>query len=409
MDSPSLVADTLPRDGGGPGGIGGLRARASDRDSSKVVMPGTDRARPPAETLPDALRWAGLVGVTRLADVTRLDTIGIPTYQAVRPNSLTLTVSQGKGMTEELARISALMESVELWHAERSALTPLRGTVREMLPRLTYDPYRDLPLASGSMLHDDLPLEWVTAVRLTDGEPVPVPNLLVGLDFTAPQRWQPQVFSVSSNGLASGNTFVEATLHGLYEVIERDAVTRGAGKGAAGKRFDPREVGSAAVADLLDRFAAAEVVVDARWLPSPTGLPCVGVRIVSADYPRVSGGFGCHLRMDVATTRALTEAAQSRAALIAGARDDLARGGYDVVYHLSPSPRDTDRTFDLPPPELLASTSHDSLLADLAEVTSRCAAAFPTPPLVVDLSQPRIGAPVARVIAPGCLLGEDIM
>ncbi|MFC6544829.1 YcaO-like family protein [Nonomuraea salmonea] len=87
---------------------------------AKVRLPGTDRARDPAATLTMARRAARAVGVTRVADITRLDTVGIPTFQAIRPASRTLAVSQGKGVTPDLARLSAIMESIELWHVEQS-------------------------------------------------------------------------------------------------------------------------------------------------------------------------------------------------------------------------------------------------------------------------------------------------
>src|SRR5688500_3384005 len=87
---------------------------ASDRDRSKVRLPGTNRAQPPAATLELAGVAAAKVGVTRVADITRLDTIGIPTYQAIRPTSRTLAVSQGKGVVPELAKLSAMMEAIEL-------------------------------------------------------------------------------------------------------------------------------------------------------------------------------------------------------------------------------------------------------------------------------------------------------
>ncbi|WP_412080532.1 YcaO-like family protein [Streptomyces sp. SCL15-6] len=34
----------------------------------------------------------------------------------------------------------------------------------------------------------------------------------------------PEVFAVTSNGLACGNTWVEATLHALLETVERDVL-----------------------------------------------------------------------------------------------------------------------------------------------------------------------------------------
>ncbi|ASW53564.1 YcaO-like family protein [Plantactinospora sp. KBS50] len=389
-----------------PPALRGVADRVTPLDLAKITMPGTDRACSGAESLANARGYARRVGVTRLADVTMLDRIGIPTFQAIRPQASTLTVSQGKGLTRTLASVSALMESIELWHAENF---PVAGvfldTVRGIGDSLGYDVDRDLPLEYNSLFHDDLPIEWVTATRLTDGAHVPVPYRLVVLDFREPHGWRARLFQETSNGLASGNTFVEATLHALYEVIERDAVSRAHRAGTAGRAFDPRLLGSAPVDSLLDRFAAAEVSVDVRWLPSPTGLPCVAARIVSPDYQILSGGYGCHLATEIATTRALTEAAQSRLTLISGGRDDLHRGQYRPVYRM------LDPVKDAPPgPESIrgqVATAHRTLLDDLAEVQRRATAAF-SAPLLVDMSQPEVGACVAKVLVPGAQLSEGV-
>jgi ribosomal protein S12 methylthiotransferase accessory factor len=387
--------------------LDGIRPWVTDADLAKVVLPGTDRAHPVESSLAAALRCAKRVGVTRLAELTRLDVLGIPTYQAVRPAATTLTVSQGKGLTDALARVSALMESIELWHAEHVVVEQFVDTVRDLRPALTYDPYDDLPLEVNSLLHDSLPLEWVMARRLTDGRAVPVPYRLVNLDFTTPTGWRTWVFQETSNGLASGNTLVEAVLHGLYEVVERDALARAHRPGGRSLRFDPRAIGSDAVDELLDLFAAAEVTVNARWLPSPTGLPCVTVRTVSNEYQIVAGGHGCHLSMEIATTRALTEAAQSRLGLISGVRDDLSRVFYRPAYHMLPTRQDGAVRFAVLPPEVVGSTAGESLVDDLVELNTRCMAAFSSAPLVVDLSRPEFGLPVVRTIVPGCRLAES--
>ena len=57
-------------------------------------------------------------GITRIADVTDLDVIGVPVYMGVRPLGTTLSVSQGKGMTHLSARVGAAMEAIEWWAAE---------------------------------------------------------------------------------------------------------------------------------------------------------------------------------------------------------------------------------------------------------------------------------------------------
>ena len=64
-----------------------------DYQRPKCFLPGTRRARTPADTLRDYARFLPNVGITRLADLTGLDYVGIPVIQAVRPNSRSLSVS----------------------------------------------------------------------------------------------------------------------------------------------------------------------------------------------------------------------------------------------------------------------------------------------------------------------------
>ena len=52
-----------------------------------------------------AMVEAEACGVTRLADVTDLDRLGVPVFQAVRPWGLSLSVHQGKGLTSESAQM----------------------------------------------------------------------------------------------------------------------------------------------------------------------------------------------------------------------------------------------------------------------------------------------------------------
>ena len=64
-------------------------------------------------------------GITRVGEITGLDRVGIPVWIAVRPNARTLSVSQGKGLDDTAAKVSAAMEALEIAHAEQPQL-PLR-------------------------------------------------------------------------------------------------------------------------------------------------------------------------------------------------------------------------------------------------------------------------------------------
>ena len=81
----------------------------------------SDRLRRATETVAHMRQNFARFGITRLADVTGLDCIGIPVWMAVRPNSKTLAVSQGKGLSNAAAQASAVMEAAEVATAERPA------------------------------------------------------------------------------------------------------------------------------------------------------------------------------------------------------------------------------------------------------------------------------------------------
>src|SRR4051794_5945638 len=94
-----------------------------------VIMPdtityrtGTYRAADPEETWQRVMPMLPRFGITRVADITRLDDIGLPVHVAYRPAGLTYAVSIGIGDTPAQSRVSAVMESIEAWHAENLRL-----------------------------------------------------------------------------------------------------------------------------------------------------------------------------------------------------------------------------------------------------------------------------------------------
>src|ERR1700712_3043758 len=86
--------------------------------AAKAYLRGTHRLVPPAQTVERVRPMLRALGITRVADVTGLDSIGIPVVMVCRPNARSLSVAQGKGQDLDAARASGLMESIEQWHAE---------------------------------------------------------------------------------------------------------------------------------------------------------------------------------------------------------------------------------------------------------------------------------------------------
>ena len=67
---------------------------------------GTHRTRAPEHTAAVLGPLRRQFGITRVADVTGLDRVGLPVVMVVRPESLSLCVAQGKGLDRASAAAS---------------------------------------------------------------------------------------------------------------------------------------------------------------------------------------------------------------------------------------------------------------------------------------------------------------
>jgi YcaO-like protein with predicted kinase domain len=377
----------------------------------KRYIVGTHRSRPPAETLADYERFMGPLGITRLANVTGLDCIGLPVYMAIRPNARGLSTAQGKGIDTATAKASALMESIENWHGERID-KPLRYESYLALRReaAVVDVTR-LPTRAGLTLRLDVPMLWIEGYDLLQQRSTWVPYSLVSVNFVRDPNVV-DVFSQNSNGLASGNHLLEAVVHGLCEVIERDASAL-ASLAPSGPRVPPRldlaTVDDEPCARVLAMIDRAGVRMVARDITSDINIPAYDCVIFDRhDLPRWSmkgfcSGQGCHLSPAVALMRAVTEAVQSRLTLIAGSRDDNFTSAYEAFVDPVLLKKEAAR-IDAPAPGRAfrrSSLATDTLEGDLGVLLEAVRGAGLDSVVVVDLTRPEIGVPVVRVIVPG--------
>ncbi|GGZ70023.1 YcaO-like family protein [Streptomyces bluensis] len=303
----------------------------------KAFFDGTHRTRHPGETWAAIRPVLSTYGVTRVADVTGLDDIGIPVTMAVRPLARTLSAAQGKGATLDAARVSGALEAVEAWHGERAVPATIERAPAEAL-RLPY-PVTALEAHPGSMLTSRTVLDWITARSAVDGTPVPVPSACVRLGREVHGRWRLHLPSASTNGLASGNTTAEAVTHALYEVIERDAVSDLTSPAPEGRpvRIDPGTVTDPHCAALIERVHAARAWLELWHLPSRFGVPVMAAYLWREDQPALLvSGAGAHLDAHVALSRAITEAAQSRLTAMTGSREDIHPATYQEAGHRGP-------------------------------------------------------------------------
>ncbi|MFD3700366.1 YcaO-like family protein [Streptomyces sp. NPDC058646] len=279
-------------------------------------------------TLEATAELAGAVldrcGITRIADVTDLDVLGIPVFNSCRPDAAPglNTVTSGKGTTATAARVSAMMEAIErTWCEPRAAEPPLRASYAELVAagRPTLDPRR-LILRRGHRWTERQPLSWWPARELHSDTEVLIPALAVFTPF--PDEYG--MFSSNTIGLASGNSPREALLHGLLELVEHDCTAFGETL-RGGHRISSGTLPPEAQ-ELVARFEGAGIQVQVFAYVNEIGIPTVFVTTDdthSEDGLLINGGAGCHPDPTVALSRALTEAAQSRLNVISGAREDL--------------------------------------------------------------------------------------
>jgi YcaO-like protein with predicted kinase domain len=368
---------------------------------------GTHRLAAPSDTLSQIRPFAQQMGITRLGNITGLDRIGIPVAVAVRPNSRSVSVLQGKGLDFPQAMASALMEACESFHAEE--IGPLRRA-----------PYRDLvrsasvvdpaTLCAGIRHFDSAAaISWVEGYDLLRSEPCWVPADIVHTDYTLPRLGY---FLAGSNGLASGNHLTEAINAALYELVERDAValwTPQPLRRRAACALDLTSVDDPDCRALLSRYEAAEIAVRAWNVTTDVGIAAFlcEIRDLSAGDPQRATRFhgsGCHADRAVALVRALTEAAQTRLTYIAGMRDDLLPAGYSAT----PNDELRDALLDALAREIVAipfaavpNFAADDLVEDLRRALGGLSAAGIDRVIAVDLTRPDLMIPVVRLVIPG--------
>jgi ribosomal protein S12 methylthiotransferase accessory factor len=380
----------------------------------KTYRRGTHRSMSPAETVARMQPLLSSFGVTRIANLTGLDRIGVPVVMVCRPNARSSAVFHGKGIDLDAAKASGIMEAVETWHAEHMQM-PLRlASLTDLRQTCEVADAHGLPRVPNSRFHDDLPILWVEGRDLIGQVKRWAPYETVHMNATLPEPSGSGCFAASTNGLASGNIWLEATSHALCECIERDATTLWRRRQPAAQdamRLALSTVGDEACRILLDRFERADFDVAVWDVTTDVGVSAFQCFLLdrSGEIGHVGQGAGCHPVSDIALLRALAEAAQVRMTYVAGSREDIRHADYQraVLERRHRSVRalmravGKARDFSATP-----SFPFDDFAAEVAWICDRLAAAGMQQAIAVDLTRPEYGVAVVRVVVPG-LEGAD--
>lgn len=274
-------------------------------------------------------------GISRVTDITRLDKLGLPVHASVRPRGQGLRVHAGKGLREVESRVGALMEALEFAAADprrnpagqRMSVAALQASWAGAFGFVDLAPRRGVPVDGA------LTLPVLECEDLTRKVATALPTELLFVSDDKPAR--PPVFGSNTNGVASGNSLDEATLHGLLEVLERDALSldqaRRASRRVRDDSLPPHFI------EMADAWLRRGVRLVVRHVPSDTGLPCFKAWLVEPESTDINlcSGSGLHLDREIALTRAICEAAQSRLSTLHGGRDDIV-DFYDKYTQIDP-------------------------------------------------------------------------
>ena len=402
---------------------------------------GTTRVKPVQETLREIYPIVTKIGVTRLADITEMDILRVPNYSAVLPGTDDyIWVYSGKGPTRDHARASALMESIERYCAlpSGSPRNMIQGCYKDLSkvykilhPRSVVEP----------MIYDyneEMIMDFLFGFDLVTDDTLLVPAPIALFRYAAmPPAVNPFAFH-HTNGLASGNVMEEAVCHSLCEVIERDAISLAQLKASAaqfhvlksiqnylssngydvspimandyvddnsvfpdvdisGLSFEP-------ISNLVRKFKNHDNPLIIKNVTSEIGIPtfnAASVEWITHDYGYLAEGHGAHPDARIALLRAITEVAQTRAANIQGARDDLRKipyGENNTDDQRSWQFMKSSKTINFTD---IDSFINDDILDDIKLILEKLKGHSLNQAIVINLTNPHLGIPVVRTIVPG--------
>ena len=372
---------------------------------------GTHRVIPPKKTIENNENKLKIAGITRVADITDLDRIGMPVFTAIRPTAEdgAISIYGGKGISKDHAKASAMMEGFERYSAEKQESDDtIFATPNEIGEKGEYIEPKSLNLPQKFEKADlgDTKFEWNLAHDIITGNDYYVLSNAVFHPYNHDSDVE-SLFKSNTNGLASGNVLEEAILHGIFEVIERDAwsIFEMTHKNYSQINIDSIE--SELIKEIIDKFESQGIKIKLMDFTADINIPTIAASAddtVTRDAGLLTLGIGTHLDPEVAILRALTEVAQSRATQINGAREDTVRAdfareaGYERMKRINKYYfRQEEEQINLSDIENKSTTSIDE---DIDIVKEELIANDIKHVLYTDLTRPEVDVSVVRVIIP---------
>ncbi|MBX9648565.1 MAG: YcaO-like family protein [Xanthobacteraceae bacterium] len=259
--------------------------------------------------------------------------------------------------------------------------------------------------------HADPARSWHRATRHADGREVLLPSD-VCVRRPPAQREFPPPFPLST-GSAAGPSHAAAALHGLLELIERDAASLWWRGGQFGRSIPPRHEAGVVAENVLQQLRQSATGRRRTWLLDITtdiGVPCVAAVSCRPDGSGFAFGLAARPRLEAAAHSAILEMCQLELAdaVVAtkrGERGDAALNAQDRT-HLRRAMINADQCALLQPvaepaAHLVIAATEASVIFELIVQRLR---QLGIETFCIDLMRQRFAIPVVRVIAPGLQL-----
>ncbi len=385
------------------------------QDCLKTYTTDQDKAIRPEDTVARFKEKLKQLDIDILKEVKRIDNgrLDIPVFFSVcgeDAEAITGTKKQmGKGSSPIQAEASACMELAERfsffafknnednfivgdYQQMRDAGYPVLDSSR--LLQSVHDTRHDVPFLEA--LLDGIPMQWTWATSLT-----------TGIDTLIPFSW---FFAINEfNGPSAGNTYEEAALQGISEVVERHVCALINHEKISTPVIDPASVQDPVARDLLAKFASNNIELYLNDFSLDTGISTVAALAIDrSSFPATSEivyTAGTTPDPEKALIRAVTEVAQ-----LAG---DFNSGSNYVASGL-PKPLSMEEVSYVTGSELRTTIGQMPSLADhnIKIEVENCVAALARQDMEVfmlDATHPQLQIPAIYTIIPGAHFRERSM
>lgn len=345
---------------------------------------------------------------------------------------LHVKASNGKGLRAAQAKVSALFEAIERYSSERRGSEPvLTASFNEMRTQFGLDAihpndvmgYSDRQFAEREqsngtlspysvvpeLLDPSKQIDWTQVWSMTNERPKYLPTQLLYLRSSAAARLDRIYCIACTNGNSCGNNVEEAILHGLCELVERDAMAIWWYNRIRRPQIDISSFGDGYSSDLTTHYHRLGREIWALDISTEINIP-VFIAVSRSIHHRdenILFGAGCHPDAHVALQRAFTEmhqlvslALDEDGHVCLDSRDDdvsawLRQATLKRQPYLAPAEEKRHRALGDYAPHLT-----NSLLINISNCR-RLIEAQGLEVLLLDQTRPDVGVPTVKVVVPG--------